>query len=53
MYNVCLIWDPLSTGFTVNEFMGMVSRKYDANFSTHCTVAYEKVEDSNNLRYVT
>ena len=53
MYNVCLIWDPLSTGFTVNEFMGMVSRKYDANFSTHCTVAYEKVADSNNLRYVT
>ena len=37
----------------MNEFMGMVSRKYDANFSTHCTVAYEKVADSNNLRYVT
>ena len=37
----------------MNEFKGMVSRKYDANFSTHCTVAYEKVTDSDNLRYVT
>ena len=37
----------------MNEFIGMVLRKYDANFSTHCTVAYDKVTDSNDLRYVT